>query len=98
MRHPNCLDSFFGRDSNFCVALLARKHGRSAGVSRAVRHESAKADLFAVLFSSHFVVANRGSDTDYGQWDNRAGRVDVDVQRNEFESPHADSAFKTKVN
>jgi hypothetical protein len=36
MRHPNCLDSFFGRDSNFCVALVARKYGRSAGVSRAM--------------------------------------------------------------
>jgi hypothetical protein len=79
MRHPNCLASFFGRDSNSCVALVARKYGRSAGVSRAVSARFSEGGSIRVLFSSHFVVPGRGSDTDYGQWDNRAGRVNVDV-------------------
>jgi hypothetical protein len=56
MRHPNCLASFFGRDSNSCVALVARKYGRSAGVSRAVSARFSEGGSIRVLFSSHFVV------------------------------------------
>lgn len=79
MQQPNLLGSFFRPDPSFHVPLLTRTTDGARELLAAWRCGSAKGDLVAVPFSSHFVVSGGGSDRDYGQWDKKSGRSDPDV-------------------